>query len=185
MRKQERVPAIERITLYLLVAVMSILSDLSSWAHDLRRSALRLSAEEDREPREWTQDGVNIRQEFYHAHWNGSDTRWRILFDGFDFALERQIIGGGLLSGGISTHYWVWLDLPLKHATACLRKAGLKPENHLMEEFYPTENGPERWNACVDDFADVVRLWKVWDKTYRSKTVQNNESQIQGFEPGG
>ncbi len=159
---------------------MSTLAELSSWLTGLRKTTLRLAAEEVKEETSaWEQDGVNVSREFFYGHWNGSDTRWRILLDGFDFALERQSIGG-LLGGGISTWYWVWIDLPRLNAEACLREAGFDSGKHLMEEFYPTENGPERWNACFEDFDDVLRLWKVWDSKYRMKPVGHEISKLRG-----
>lgn len=166
---------------------MSDLGMLGEFFRGLRTSSLRMVVEEAEkdEPYSWEQDGLSLRRELFYSHWRGTDTRWRILVDGYEFAAEIQRIGGGLISGGISTCYWVWLDLPLKLATKCLKGSGLKKhKEYLMEEFYPTENGPPRWNACAKEFDDVVKMWKTWNQSYRvnAHTNENQEPETTGSE---
>lgn len=153
-----------------MTATTSLLGAVSSALHTMHKAVQargRALAESGGFEETFEAGGLSVRYAYTYAHWNGSDTRFSITIDGVEFALERETYKWSL-AGGFSVRYWVWLDLAKPHALQCLKAAGL-PAKCLMEELYPTTNGPARFNACVGEFDDVLRLWRVWDPTYRVK----------------
>lgn len=150
---------------------MSFLANLHETCNrvqQIRKDAVE--AEKAEEPVEEIMDGLPVKFRLFHSDDRRGETRREMLIDGYDFACEIEYVPWNILKG-ISMSYWVWLDLPKDLALKVIQQVKEpKDKITLMEEFYPTENGPARWNAHAKDPYDVVALYKVWAPKYKPKT---------------
>jgi hypothetical protein len=122
--------------------------------------------EDDTECEPETIDGVEVTLKMFYA--DRKSTRHEVRLDGYNFACEIEHTPWSIFEP-ITVNYWVWLDLPLS-AVERLLASVRDPEGAVspMAEFYPTESAP-RWNACVSELGDVLKLWKLWEPKYRPK----------------
>lgn len=146
---------------------MSLLS-LRQLHDDLQRIHKDAQESEREEgPVEYEVDGVKIVSELFYCDRKGS--RRSLDFDGYPFATELEYVPWSIFKP-VTTSYWIWTDLTHGRVEYLIKATGIE-ESRLwpMEEFYPTDNGPSRWNAHARDLESVVALWKVWEPKYRPK----------------
>ena len=147
-----------------------ILGQLRDAQHNLSATRLRLVKEqlaEGAESEPETIDGVEVTMRMFYA--DRKATRHEVRLDGYNFACEIEHTPWSIFEP-ITVSYWVWLDLP-RGVVDQMLTAVKEPEGKMsaMEEFYPAENGPSRWNANVKELSDVLKLWKLWAPKYRPK----------------
>lgn len=132
----------------------------------------RLKAIEDNPDAGWEGDIDGVHFVCRQIYADRKETRVDVIIDGWQFATEIERIPWNIRQP-TSLSYWVWTDLPIDVVEMIIERAGLKDEKGVvpMEEFYPTENGPMRYNVHADTLEQVAALWKVWAPAYRWPSI--------------
>lgn len=144
---------------------MSILGQVVELSHQLRKIT-QAACREELPDVTGEVDGHQVVCKVFYQDWQGKEIRREVFVDGYKFACELERFSFNILKGGISVCYWVWLDLTRDRAERVIAEAGL-PADAIMEDFYPPENQPMRYNAAVKTLEEVIALWKAWAPKYR------------------